>query len=190
MDRSYYKKLVTLFESTKLADQEINQAQQTIADTGSDVIDGSMDQQDFISQGDTQPAELTPEEEAMVPETDMGYLTPDSPDVASNEIVSDVSDNMKMLKLCDLFYDLQNYEESFIDSLKNIDFNLLEEDECKKLRDYSKRLNRQKEKLVDYINLRIKSDKYEKAVYVYVLLRTEFLASVKKFRELLKLNEK
>jgi len=194
MDKNYYVNLATIFEASNRSAQEINPTQQTIVDKGSDVVDGSMDQQDYLEggtgQGQVTPDQMGNEMNPNIPMDDISYLNPqDFAAVRSNDVVSDVSDNMRMVKLCDLFYDLRNYEKKFTDSLRSIDLNLLDEDKIKIFWEYMKRVNKQTEKLEDYLKLRIGSDKYEKALYIYILLRTEFLTVVQKLRDLLGLND-
>jgi len=184
MEKSYFESLISLYEFK--VDDGTNMTQQKIADSGNDV------------DSDKGLNDLNPEEDfdSGVDSEDLSEL--DDADYLSDEEASDlspmidaieVSDKQKLLKLFDLFKELLDYSEMFQESLEAIDFNLLEKEKNVKLRRSKDKLESMIEKLENYINEVFYGEKYEKALYVYILLRTELLTNIKLLREILGLNE-
>jgi len=184
MEKSYFESLISLYEFK--VDDGTNMTQQKIADSGNDV------------DSDKGLNDLNPEEDfdSGVDSEDLSEL--DDADYLSDEEASDlspmidaieVSDKQKLLKLLDLFKELLDYSEMFQESLEAIDFNLLEKEKNVKLRRSKDKLESMIEKLENYINEVFYGEKYEKALYVYILLRTELLTNIKLLREILGLNE-
>jgi len=163
----------------------VNPAQNDIANNGADLYDPAAEQ-DPQMQEDAPNEGMTDDAAYM----DQGMQSFNPVDSKSNDVVSDVSDNTKLLKLYGLFKDLKNYGKEFIETLEIVDTSLIEKDDLVEFKKYKNYVKEQIQKISDYIILRLATDKYEKALYVYILLRTEFLTTVKKLRELLNLNEK
>lgn len=189
MDKSsYIKNLVSLYESTKLNEAEIDPAQAKIADNGQDVVDGSIDQNEYVP--DEAELNNSQMEDGMAyPEEDMSYLSQDSTtEDKSNEVNSSVSEDKKLLRLYNLFNDLSTYVLKFKESLDFIDISLLEDEDAKLVYKYIGRVNNISEKISDYISLSFSRDKYEKVLYTYILLRTEFLTILNRLRDILKLD--
>lgn len=180
--REYFKSLVNLFEAVKK--------------------EADMDK-DF--------AEPLPEEEEIVPQEEIGndlnsagnieenpelgdadYLSNDemTPGLSPVDDLAQVSDQKKMVKLFELFKELLNYSTVFYDSLDIIDMNLLDGEKFRKLKANKNTILEISEKLKDYIKDSFVDEKYERALYVYILLRTELVTVIKMLRESLELNKK
>ena len=185
----YYKKLVTLFEATtskEEASDGTDKTQDKISNTGSD-LNQSIEDPALTEDG------LGFEDDDMSGLDDADYLSSEEDEVGlspmMDEEVIEVSDKQKLLKLFDLFKELVDYSQLFYDSLDTVDFNLLEKDKFDKLRETRTKLFTLIEKLENYINEVFYGEKYEKALYVYILLRTELLTNIKLLREILELNK-
>jgi hypothetical protein len=189
LEMDYYKKLVTLYEFTTKEEKSdgTNKTQDKISNTGSD-LNQSIDDPALAEDG------LGFETDEMSGLDDADYLSSDEEDEVGlspmmDDEVIEVSDKQKLLKLFDLFKELVDYSQMFYDSLNTVDFNLLEKDKFTKLRETRTKLFTLIEKLENYINEVFYGEKYEKALYVYILLRTELLTNIKLLREILELNK-
>jgi hypothetical protein len=195
MDRKeYFKKLISLFEAEddNIADPKLD----PVVDPGSDV------QQDIEKTSDITDtkldSELKPQDDALGGEGDM---LSDSDNLLSDEdelpfgdepqaeSPEQVSEKVKLQRLFDLYKELIEYERVFVDSLTNIDSNLLDADKNTKIVDYKNRLSKLEEKLKTYTVEVFHTEKYERALYNYVLMRTELLTIVKLLRDVLSLDD-
>jgi len=111
------------------------------------------------------------------------------PEFAPIEDEIEVSEQKKMLKLLELYRELINYSTVFHDSLDIIDTNLLDSDKNQELRDLKRKLLDLSEKLKDFVIDRFADETYEKALYIFILLRTELLTVIQMLRHLLDLNK-
>jgi len=123
---------------------------------------------------------------------DADYLSSDefSPGLSPIDDLALVSEQKKMVKLFGLFRELLNYSTVFYDSLDIIDMNLLDGEKLRELRTEKKLILEVIEKLRNYITESFVNEKYERALYVYILLRTELITIIRLLRELLQLNQK
>jgi len=196
-EKNYLRKLVMLFEdekseeglppettSTKIADKgsDVKEDIEKKADIDDDEIDNELDS---LEANDKQPIGA---EETSSSLSDSDEL-PLSQDTTMMDNSSDVSEKLKLQKLFDLYRDMIEYERVFIDSLDNIDTNLLDSEKHKKLIDYKSKLDKLENKLKVYITESLPSEKYEKALYNYILMRTELITIVKLLRDVLNLND-
>jgi hypothetical protein len=70
-----------------------------------------------------------------------------------------------------------------------IDRGLLEIEELRIINKIKEKLDRQSEKIETYLELSFSNEKYEKALYLYIMLRTELLTMIKELRRILHLND-
>ena len=112
--REYFRQLASLYEATinSPTDEEVV-PQEQIADTEADAG----------MQNPQQPEEEAQEEQDPNMQDEFGAMQqlgdmPDSP--------ADVFEKEKLKKIFDYLSDLDNYADSFLDSLKNMDTNLLD----------------------------------------------------------------
>lgn len=192
--KNYFDTLLSLYEAVSAEDSAAKH-QAEIADSGSDIDDPNVDPnaanaQDIAqeeSQSQTAPAEENPEAANEDPEglDDASYMssTSDAP-------VGNPSDNSrKLAKLFELMQNLLLYSETFKETLESVELGLLDDAEMKEVERYRLSLENLRTKIEDYLNDVFTGDTYEKALYAYVLFRTELLVAVKQLRSLLKLNE-
>ena len=178
--KQYFKDLMALLEATGMAGTEEVVAQEEITDTGSDVMPGIEGQ---IPE-EQQPEDI-PEEESLVPEENS--MVGEIPQGSAN--MENVMKSQKLLKLYELYSDLLNYCTLFLDSLGNIDTNLLEIETFKLVRKYTTSVKELVDKINNYMINIFSEEEYEKLLYVYVLFRTELVTCVKGIRDILKLNK-
>ncbi len=197
-EKNYLRKLVMLFEdekseedlpaetvSTKIIDKgsDVKEDIEKKADiTDNDEIDNELDS---LEANDKQPIGA---EETSSSLSDSDEL-PLSQDTMMVDDGSNVSEKLKLRKLFDLYKDMIEYERVFIDNLENIDTNLLDGEKHKKLVDYKSKLDKLENKLKVYITESLPSEKYERALYNYILMRTELVTIVKLLRDVLNLND-
>jgi hypothetical protein len=102
--------------------------------------------------------------------------------------MENVMKSQKLLKLHELYSDLLNYCTVFLDSLGNINTNLLELETFKLVRKYTQSVKELADKINNYMINIFSEEEYEKLLYVYVLFRTELVTCVKGIRDILRLN--
>jgi hypothetical protein len=110
---------------------------------------------------------------------------------ASNDASSTtVSDNrQKLVELFDLFKKLLDYSENLAESIESTELELLDDKEYSKAADVIAKVKDLSEKIRNYLLNTFEHDAYEKALYAYIMLRTELLTAIKLLRDILKLNE-
>lgn len=179
--KEYFSQLIRLYEATNA--EEINQTQQEVADSGSDLEDQQVDPN--IAQSDEPAQEDFGSDNDL---NDAAYLNSNLS--ASNDASTESStDQQKLVELFELMRNLLNYAESFSDTLENVELNLLDEVDFGKTRMYKETLNGITDKVKVYLEKTFKDESYEKNLYAYIILRTELLTAIKSLREVLKLNE-
>lgn len=181
-NKEYYKKLVSLFEATAQdsGENDINQQQLQIADSGEDVIPKNA----MAQQPEVEP-EL--EEQPIDDELDdASYLDSEPVATATSE---SISEKQRFVKLFDLFDSLLNYSETFYDSLLKINTDMISDEKRERFMKHAENVRKIRDKIDSYLVNIIKDDKYERAIYTYVLLRTEFLTNLQELRKLLELNK-
>jgi hypothetical protein len=187
--KKYFKSLVTLFEAPSVEEVEMASTDPNNPDYGANV-DGTADQ--ALPQASSGSSPNTSDTSAKSDLGDADYLSTGGEDGQSNlPPIGDsieVSEPKKMAKLFDLFKDLLNYSTVFFESLTTIDMSLLDADKVAKLRNNIDQVNNVNIKLREYITETFPTEKYEKALYVYILLRTELMTIIKLLRESLELN--
>lgn len=184
----YYKNLVALFESTKEKEvlQEAVPMQQPVQQEPA--VRQIPNQIDAPVQQPPMPAE---DPMMMDPGlSDADYLQGDDPMMMEPELspiedAIEVSEQKKLIKLLGLYRELMNYTTVFYDSLENIDTSTLEKEDNDETRRLKKKILALKDKLRDYIIDRYADEKYEKSLYVYILLRTELLTIITLLRKIL-----
>lgn len=182
-EKEYFRKLVSLFEAEEDFPEMASEDRYN-TDSGRDMMGNAEDQMQTQLTGET--------EGDLGDEPDLGdadYLSSDGGMNSSlPPMSSKVAESKKMGKLFSLYKDLLNYSSVFKESLTTIDTNLLDMDKVGKLRDSIDHVDRIVDKIRIYIVDTLPTEKYEKALYVYILLRTELLTVVKLLRESLDLN--
>lgn len=187
-DNDYFSTLLSLYEAVSAEDAQRQQA--NIADTGSDVEDPNVDPNAQNAQ-DAAQQEVDQQEqpaEGQDPEglDDASYISSTSEDAAP----ANPSDNSrKLARLFDLMQSLKLYAETLMDTLDSVELGLLDDSAMHSVENYRAALNDLSIKIKDYLNDVFVGDSYEKALYAYVMFRTELLVVLKQLRHLLKLNE-
>ena len=198
---NYFSTLLSLYEA--VSTDKAAQQQANIADTGSDVQDPNVDPnavnaqevaQDMNQeqpQQQTAPVEQIPEEAANEEDPegldDASYMSSTS-DVTP-QAPSDTYNSKKLARLFDLMQNLSLYAETFKDTLETVELGLLDDSDMRDVEKYRTALDDLSTKIKDYLNDVFIGDTYEKALYAYVMFRTELLVAIKQLRKLLKLNE-
>jgi hypothetical protein len=185
-EKEYFKKLVSLFEAKSDEEEDLPEMaseDRYNVDSGEDAMGNASDQ--MQTQTNDEQGDLGEEPEL----GDADYLSSDGERNSNLPPMNDpVAESKKMGKLFDLFKDLLNYSNVFKDSLTTIDMNLLDGEKIGRLRNNIEHVEKIIEKLRKYIIDTLPTEKYEKALYVYILLRTELLTVIKLLRESLELN--
>lgn len=91
----------------------------------------------------------------------------------------------KKIRLFTLFTNLLEYVDEYKDTLIDMDITLLGVERLRKLDDLRGNINSIRDKVENYILKIFNNEKYEKNLYMYVLLRTELLTNLKYLRSLL-----
>jgi hypothetical protein len=187
--REYFRKLVRLFEADQ-ADVGMAgaQGQAFAADSGSGA-DGTALDQPAQKQAVMQNAAAAQAQPQMQPQGlgDANYLSA-MPQMQAPDTQS-VSEPKKKAKLFDLFRELLNYSSVFVESLTSIDMNLLDMAQIDRVKKNTDQVDDVINKVRSYVVDTFPTDKYEKALYVYILLRTELMTIVAQLRDSLGLNE-
>jgi cystathionine beta-lyase/cystathionine gamma-synthase len=190
--KEYFRRLVKLFEADRFdAGEPGAQAQAFAADSGAGVAGNAADQPE---QQPIPPGEGDPNSSGAEPDLALGDANYLSAGEASGNVlppigdIVEVSEPKKKAKLFDLLRDLLNYSNVFIESLTNIDMNLLDMEQIEKVRKNTDQVDDVIQKVRTYVTETFPTDKYEKALYVYILLRTELMTIINLLRESLGLN--
>jgi hypothetical protein len=189
----YFKTLVSLYEHQKLTEEEYDEEQAQLADAGTDALT-----QDEAGLGIAPPADDAGIETAQADPNavlqDSEYLNQDAgiPGVPNAMgVAPDVSESQRLVKLFGLYKKLLEYTETFYDSLENIDIDLLDEKESTQITKNREKLFSLMEKQKSYMtDVFPKEGKYEKSLYVYVLMRTELAAIIESVRANIGLDRK
>ena len=172
--RKYFADLVRLYEAAGMAGGAEVIPQEQIADTGMDV--NGMGAQDPNAMG------MDPSMGGGIdPMT--GMPLPAEPDPSEN------LEKEKLKKLYELFEDLLNYGDVFVENSRFVNSGLLDLDKFKKMNMYVKDVKDLLEKIQNYLVNIFNVEKYEKNLYAYILFRTEFITSIKGLRDILKLEK-
>lgn len=190
--KEYFRKLVKLFEASRTDVGEPGaQGQAFAADSGADVAGTAADQPEQTSSEQPGVAGIGATEEAPGQALgDADYLSAGAgglplPQIADSK---EVPEPIKKAKLFELFRDLLNYSNVFVESLTNIDMNLLDMDKIDKVKRNTDQIDDVIGKIRAYLTDTFPTERYEKALYVYILLRTELVTIIKLLRESLGLN--
>jgi hypothetical protein len=191
--KEYFRKLVALFEADSLdAGDPGNQAQAFVADSGSDVGGNANDR--IAPEPQPAPGKADPGSSGAEPVPALGdadYLSASGnsvPGLPPTGDIINVPEPKKKAKLFGLFRELLNYSNVFVESLTSIDMNLLDMDKIDKVRKNTDQVDDVIGKIRSYVVDTFPTERYEKALYVYILLRTELLTIIKLLRETLGLN--
>lgn len=111
------------------------------------------------------------------------------PVVPSTDNDLSVGEEQRTLKLYDLFEELYELIEIYYDSFKVIQFDMLEHNQYIELSSLIKKIFKLKEDSNYYLKDIFVNESYEKNLYTYVLIRTNFVEIIKRVREILKLHD-
>lgn len=188
INSNYFKNVIALYESAK-EKEAINEAgemmgqppvdQSQIADQGSDLA----------PQGQAMPQDpsMMGGDPMMQDPSMMGGMAPDMG--APQQDSSLVLDKQKFVKLYTLFENLLDYSISFIETVDTIDQNLIPLDRLMSVRSFKENIESLNEKINDYMINIFNTEDYEKALYSYIVFRTELVTNIKGFRNILDLNK-
>ena len=157
-------------------EEEMNQEQVEVADSGSDVQDT----------GSYENPEEAQQEQGYEGESD--YMADTSQQPMANNSSSNSAEAMKTLHLFDLSQKLCDYGNILGDNLKELDRGLLDLETIGYLRQIDTRLEDFQAKTRDFIVEVFYKETYEKNLYIYLSLRHYLLTMVKFLRHILKLN--
>jgi hypothetical protein len=191
--RKYFKNLVKLFEASRTDIGEPGaQGQAFVADSGADVAGTAADQPEQVTKVQPGVAGIGATEEAPGQALgDADYLSAVGagvPGLPANGDSKEVPEPKKKAKLFELFRDLLNYSNVFVESLTNIDMNLLDMDQIDKIKRNTDHVDDVIGKVRSYVIDTFPTERYEKALYVYILLRTELVTIIRLLRESLGLS--
>ena len=184
--KDYFNSIRILFNETNGINLDRNQ--ELINDSESDVNKNFPNDINMTPD----PEEIFQSKEEAVPDegmTDADYLLQGGGEIPSMEEPLEVSEKQKLLKLFSLFKTLLTYGEVFLESLEKISIDMIDEEKIKEIKIYKDQLKKLTEKIRDYLKEIFVSEKYEKSLYAYILMRTELLSLVKMLREILLINE-
>ena len=181
MEKSnYFNTLLQLYEDVD--QKEIDQQQQKIADSGSDVEDPNV-----LPKAEPEDQQQSQEETDQDNLEDTNYLAQKDQGQALTNQSSNSSG--KLVKLFELMQNLLTYSETFNSTLDSVELGLLDNAKLDKANSYKSALDSLKTKIHDYLIDNFEYAGYEENIYAYVLFRTELLTIVKNLRDTLGLND-
>ena len=178
--KDYFAGIVALFEATGMAGTPEVIPQEQIADSGSDVMP-----QNQMAEEDPN---MMQDPNVMDPSLMGGQMMAQPSQENSPEDVSAIMKKQKLIKLFDLYEDLYNYGKVFLESIKVIDINLLDEDRFKKLKLYVDNVDRVVEMIGNYLENIFSHKEYGDVLYDYITYRTQLVTAIGGVRDVLKLN--
>ena len=176
--KDYYRQLVALYEAVITEEEPAPEA---------------LPQNDPYGEPEAAPVDpANPADMQEGPQTEDAQYTGDdgmAPELSPEVEPAEVSDTMKLKKLFDLFNTLLNYGKTLLTSLEDtIDLGLFDEEKLGAFNKIKDRLRRFDEKTTTYISEVFSTEAYERALYVYILLRTELVTIIKLMRVKLELD--
>jgi hypothetical protein len=179
-EKEYFKRLVRLYEADKdLQEPAMDQA----TDTGADLrVD---DSGQIPPEQSNQAPQEQPQDEGQL--DDASYLSPEA--AMPPQSMPESSEIHKSIRLFDLYDRLLEYIKTFYESIDVIDSNLLDKEHYIELTNKKDKIEKIINKLDYYMKEIFPVEKYEKSLYVYILLRTEVITMIKTLRDLLKLDQ-
>ena len=181
MEKSnYFNTLLQLYEDVD--QKEIDQQQQKIADSGSDVEDPNV-----LPKAEPEDQQQSQEETDQDNLEDTNYLAQKDQGQALTNQSSNSSG--KLVKLFELMQNLLTYSETFNSTLDSVELGLLDNAKLDKANSYKSALDSLKTKIHDYLIDNFEYAGYEENIYAYVLFRTELLTIIKNLRDTLGLND-
>jgi hypothetical protein len=185
--KEYFRKLIALYEAANQEEEVLSPAEEVEEQPATEVPAEETPQAvGTSSNSSTGDGSGTIEDPGL---DDANYLSGEESIPAPTNGTANVSEREKLVKIFDLLSELMNYSRTFNETLEGIDLNLLDKEKNEKLNLGKRRLVKVSEKLSHYIKEVFPDEKYEKALYVYILLRTEFVTVIRSLRELLELNK-
>lgn len=185
MDRKkYFSDLYTLFEASNIGMTGSPEVipQENIADTGLDMGGEAVDPNAMAMSQDPTMMQVDPSIQMSDPMMDPNAMTPEPQDSAT------VTETEKFKKLFSLFEDLIDYSNVFSENLKFVDIGLLTKDTVIKMKRYTDNIKDMNDKITNYLINIFNKETYERALYTYILFRTELITSIKGLRGVLDLD--
>ena len=178
--RKYFADLLSLYEAAGMAGTEEVVPQEQIADTGADVG----------MQGDGDPAMMGQDPGMQDPSMMGGAIDPmTGMPMPPPETPEQNLEKEKLKKLYELFEDLLQYGDVFVENIRFVNSGLLDLIRFEKMNYYVTDIKNLLKKINDYLMNIFNKETYDKNLYVYILFRTEFITSIKGLRDILKLEK-
>ena len=178
--RKYFSNLISLYEAAGMAGTPEVIPQEQVADTGMDV-NGQM-RADPAMMGED-PNMMDPSMGGQAVDPMAGMPLPPEPTPEEN------LEKEQLKKLFELFEDLLNYGDVFVENIRFVNLGLLDLYKFEKVTKYIENVKKLLEKINDYLVNIFNTEKYDKNLYVYILFRTELITSIKGLRDILKLEK-
>ena len=187
--RKYFADLLSLYEAAGMgmAGGPEVVPQEQIADTGADVgMGGSGDPAMMGQDPAMQDPNMMGGDPSMMggaidPMTGMPMPPPETPEQNLEK--------EKLKKLYELFEDLLQYGDVFVENIRFVNSGLLDLIRFEKMNYYVTDIKNLLKKINDYLMNIFNKETYDKNLYVYILFRTEFITSIKGLRDILKLEK-
>lgn len=171
--KDYFNNLKTLYEAIGMAGTNEVVPQEQIADSGSDVMPGTQPVQEPQVEGENPMMvnELPIQQETLPPNNAL------------------VMEKQKFLKIFNNMRNMLEYGETFLESIKCIDINLLDLETYNNVVTYTQDIENLLEKIREYLSKIFTSETYEAVLHAHILFRTEFIICIKGLRQVLKLDQ-
>lgn len=186
----YYEDFEMLFQSLLEADPNAQ-----VADAGSDVAEPGLDQDPYAQEfQDDESFNQNPDPNAdpnMMQGGenyggDADYMQDPPPEEG---LASQVDETEKKKKLFNLMNELLVYNKYFLNNVNDLSIDMIDDENFYQIGRLKDRLTSVNVKLQKYLLDNFVNNEYNRSLYVYILLRTEVLTSVKLLRNLLKIDE-
>lgn len=187
----YYEDFEMLFQSLLEADPNAQ-----VADSGSDVAEAGLDQdpyaqefqddESFNQNGDPNADPNAMPQDGENYGGDADYMQDPPPEEGP---ASQVDETEKKKKLFNLMNELLVYNKYFLNNVNDLSIDMIDDENFYQIGRLKDRLTSVNVKLQKYLLDNFVNNEYNRSLYVYILLRTEVLTSVKLLRNLLKIDE-
>lgn len=178
--RKYFNDLITLYETVGMAGTQEVMPQEQIADSGIDVNSG-------MGAG---PNAMGMDPSMQDPSMMGGAIDPmTGMPMPPEETPQEKLEKEKTKKLFELFEDIMNYGDVFLENLRFVNSGLLDIVTFEKMNLYVNDVKNLLKKISDYLMNIFNNENYDKNLYAYILFRTEFVTDIKGLRDILKLEK-
>lgn len=182
--KEYFKSLLSILHESDAADAIDREMKETPTnlDAGDGLQDPELENYPETQEGNDESATADENMEGL---DDASYMQ-----APVDPAIDDITKRQRNTKLFDNFSDLQKMVEYFVESLDSrVSLDLLDNKQTEIISFSKDRMKSLIEKIINYQQNSFLTRQYEENIYMFMLLRSEFLTIIKYIRKILKITQ-